>query len=472
MIELTPNLDITKRTPLYEQLYEYMKNEMLQGHIQKGVRLPSVRALSKYLGISRNTVEAAYAQLVAEGYVESKPRQGFIVKEFDKECLPKPLFQKTYETPKPAETVKQAYDFRYGNIDIAHFPMKAWRACMNEAMDTPPEQLLWYGERQGDIELREQIAHYLFQARGIHCSYEQIVIGAGIHQMTGLLCQLFSQETDTIAMENPSYDGIRTVFANHRYRVVPISLEKDGLNITELEKSEATVIYVTPSHQLPLGMVLPIGKRQKLLKWAEKTDGFIIEDDYDSEFRYEGKSIPSLKALDTQDRVIYVGTFSKVLTPAIRVCYMVLPVRLLEVFQNTFYNYNQPVATIVQKALALFMKKGYLERHIRKMRNVYAKKRQALIAAIDENFGTDATIIGEKAGLHLLVRFRHVTDVSGLVERAKNEGINIYSAAKYWFDPTTSPPPYILLGFGGMSEHEIKEGVRQLREIVRSDSVS
>ncbi|WP_027409065.1 PLP-dependent aminotransferase family protein [Anoxybacteroides tepidamans] len=465
MIELTPHLDSRQRTPLYEQLYEYMKREMMQGHLSAGTALPSVRALSKHLRISRNTVEAAYAQLVAEGYIESQPRKGFVVKELDDDVVPIVALKPTV-TPAPLPSVKPRYDFRYGHIDVSQFPLRAWRACMNEALDAPPEELLWYGERQGEIGLRQQIARYLFQARGIHCSYEQIVIGAGIHQMTGLLCQLFSPKTNVVAMENPSYDGIRTVFANHRYRLIPISLDKDGLNIAALEESDANIAYVTPSHQLPLGMVLPIGKRQKLLKWAEAKNAFIIEDDYDSEFRYEGKPIPALKALDTQDRVIYIGTFSKMLTPALRVCYMVLPVRLLPTFQQTFHNYNQPVATVVQKALALFMQKGHLERHIRKMRNVYAKKRQALIEVIREQFGEKADIIGDKAGLHLLVRFRHIEDVEELVVGAKSEGIHIYSASKYWFDPARVAPPYILLGFGGMSESDIREGVRRLKKIV------
>lgn len=465
MMELTPHLDAAKRIPLYEQLYEYMKQEILQGHIQKETRLPSIRALSRHLGISRNTVEAAYAQLVAEGYVDSVPRQGFVVKEIEKECWANVLLT-TYATSSQTNTEKPRYDFRYGNIDVTHFPYKAWRACMNEAMDAPLEELLWYGERQGDRKLRQEIARYLFQSRGIHCSDEQIVIGAGIHQIVGMLCQLFSPEMDMIAMENPSYDGVRSVFANHRYSIVPIPLEKDGVNVDALEASNATVVYVTPSHQLPLGMVLPIGKRQKVLSWADRANAFIVEDDYDSEFRYEGKPIPALKALDTCDRVLYLGTFSKVLTPAIRVCYMVLPVRLLETFQTKFSCYNQPVATVVQRALALFMEKGHLDRHIRKMRNVYAKKRQELITAINENFGQNATIIGEKAGLHLLVRLSHVTDVSSFIERAKQKGIHIYSAAKYWFDPATSPPPYILLGFGGMSIQQITEGVRLLREVM------
>jgi GntR family transcriptional regulator / MocR family aminotransferase len=466
MMELTPDLDANKPMPLYMQLYDYIKNKILQGHIRKGTTLPSIRVLSKHLGISRNTVESAYGQLIAEGYVESKPRVGLIVKELDEELQPNLRQLKTYEIIANEQYVdKPKYDFRYGNIDTANFPMKVWRKCMNEALDAELEQILWYGERQGDIELRQQIAHYLFQARGIHCSYKQIVINSGIHQMTGLLCQLFSQQKDIIAMENPSYDGIRSVFMNHHYQIIPISLKEDGLNVDELEKSNANMVYVTPSHQLPLGMVLPIGKRQKLLRWAAKKNAFIIEDDYDSEFRYENKPIPALKALDTQDRVIYLGTFSKVLTPAIRVSYMVLPHQLVEVFQKKFHNYNQPVATMIQKALAIFMKQGHLERHIRKMRNIYAKKQQTLITAIRENFGDSATIIGEKAGLHLLIQLNNDYDVDDLVKKAENAGIKVYSAAKYWFGDVSSPPPYILLGFGGMSEFDIMEGIRLLKKV-------
>ena len=463
MFELIPHLDATKGAPLYLQLYEYIKTQILQGHLKPGDYLPSVRALSNHLGISRNTVEGAYAQLKAEGYVESKPRVGLIINELDEEIHPLPKTKHEIKSSEKQTTSKPKYDFRYGNIDTEHFPMKLWRKCMNEAMDMEREQILWYGERQGDSELREQIKDYIFKARGIQCSLDQIIIGAGIHQMAGLLCQLFS--TNTIAIENPSYDGIRSVFQNHQFSLLPISLEKDGINIEELEKSPSKIVYVTPSHQLPMGMVLPIGKRQKLLSWAVKNKGFIIEDDYDSEYRYESKPIPALKAFDTHDRVIYLGTFSKVLTPALRVSYMVLPSTLLKAFQRKFHRYNQPVSTIIQKALALFMKYGYLERHIRKMRTIYAKKQQVLIQTIHECFGEKATIIGEKAGLHLLIQINDVKNVERFVQKAEEAGIKIYSAAKYWFDHTKTPPPYLLLGFGGLSEKEIQEGIRLLKDI-------
>jgi GntR family transcriptional regulator/MocR family aminotransferase len=465
MIELSPVLDATKRTPLYLQLYEYLKTEMVNGNIAKGSKLPSIRTLSDHLGISKNTVECAYQQLLAEGYIESKPRVGFIVKELDEELPPLSLPSKFRNTVIPSNEQKPRYDFRYGHIDTTHFPMKAWRKCMNEALEMDPEKILWYGERKGDMALRQEIGNYLYQARGIHCSPEQIIIGSGIHQMTGLLCQLLDARHDMIAMENPSYDGIRSVFINHHFQVLPISLEEDGLNIEELETSNANVVYVTPSHQLPLGMVLPIGKRQKLLKWATKNSAWIIEDDYDSEFRYESKPIPALKALDMQDRVIYLGTFSKVLTPSIRVSYMVLPNGLLERFSQLFYNYHQPVSTMIQKTLYLFMKYGYFERHIRKMRHMYAKKQQTLITAIHEHFGDNATIIGEKAGLHLLVHLKNHHDVDELVIKAEEAGIKVYSTTKYWFGKNGTRPSYVLLGFGGMNEKDIIDGVRCLKNV-------
>ena len=465
MIELTPELDVGKQQPLYMQLYVYIRTQIVQGNIEKGNKLPSIRQLSKHLGISRNTVETAYAQLIAEGYVESKPRIGVIVKELDEEIFPSLKLSQLNKSITVQKTEKIKYDFRYGNIDTAHFPLKIWRKCINEALDRERDGMFWYGERQGDVELRQQIAHYLFQSRGIHCSYEQIVIGSGIHQITGLLCQLFKGQAPKIAMENPCYDGIRSVFVNHNFQIIPIPLEDDGINIKELTSCNARLAYVTPSHQLPLGMVLPIGKRQKLLRWAVHSSAYIIEDDYDSEFRYESKPIPALKALDTHDRVIYLGTFSKVLTPSIRVSYLVLPRPLLTAFQKTFHNYNQPVATLIQQALAEFMKQGHLERHIRKMRTIYARKQKTLIRTLHECFGERVDIIGEKAGLHLLIQIKGFSHVRELVEKAESAGIKVYSAAKYWHGDTSTPPTFILLGFGGMEETGIIDGIRELKMV-------
>jgi GntR family transcriptional regulator / MocR family aminotransferase len=462
VVELQPILDSTNGTPLYMQLYTYIKEEIANGHLKKGSKLPSIRVLSQHLAISKTTVETAYQQLLAEGYIESKPRVGFIVQELEEPLAPQvPQIDVLAEAPK---TNPILYNFRYGHIDLDHFPLKTWRKCLLAAMDAERSEWLWYGDRQGDIDLREEIQRYLYYARGIHCSPEQIVIGSGTPQLIGLLCQLFDFRHDVVALENPCYNVIRTVFQNHHFSILPIELEEDGLNIEQLQTTNAKVVYVTPSHQLPLGMVLPIGKRQKLLKWAQQSNGFIIEDDYDSEFRYGSKPIPALKALDTEDRVVYIGTFSKVFTPAIRTSYMVLPQRLLARFHERCANYHQTVATIIQKALARFMREGHFERHVRRMRTIYAKKRQALIGAIREYFGDQATIIGDKAGLHLLVEIKD-KDAAELVQKAEKAGILVYSAAKYWFGNGGTPPPYLLLGFGGMSEKDIRAGISELKRV-------
>jgi GntR family transcriptional regulator / MocR family aminotransferase len=462
MVELQPILDSTNGTPLYMQLYTYIKEEIANGYLKKGSKLPSIRALSQHLAISKTTVETAYQQLLAEGYIESKPRVGFIVQE-----LEEPLAPQVSQIDVLSEVPKNKpirYNFRYGRIDLVHFPLKTWRKCLLAAMDAERSELLWYGDRQGDIGLREEIQRYLYYARGIRCSAEQIIIGSGTPQLIGLLCQLFDFQHDVVALENPCYNVIRIVFQNYHFPIIPIELEEDGLNIDQLQATNAKIVYVTPSHQLPLGMVLPIGKRQKLLKWAQQSNGFIIEDDYDSEFRYGSRPIPALKALDTEDRVVYIGTFSKVFTPAIRTSYMVLPNGVLQRFHERCADYHQTVPTIIQQALARFMREGHFDRHLRRMRTIYAKKRQALIGAIREHFGDQATIIGDKAGLHLLVKIKD-KDAADLVQKAEQAGILVYSAAKYWFGNGGTPPSYILLGFGGMSEEEIREGVRALKEV-------
>ncbi|OXB92059.1 PLP-dependent aminotransferase family protein [Parageobacillus galactosidasius] len=461
-MELQPILDPTNGTPLYMQLYMYIKEEITNGHLQKGSKLPSIRALSQHLGISKNTVETAYQQLLAEGYIESKPRVGFIVQELEEPLAPQ--VSQIDVLPEAPKSTPIRYNFRYGHIDLDHFPMKTWRKCLLAAIDAERSELLWYGDRQGDIGLRKEIQRYLYHARGIRCSAEQIIIGSGTPQLIGVLCQLFDLRHDAVALENPCYNVIRTMFQNHHFSVIPIELEEDGLNIDQLQTTNAKVVYVTPSHQLPLGMVLPIGKRQKLLKWAQQANGFIIEDDYDSEFRYGSKPIPALKALDTEDRVVYIGTFSKVFTPAIRTSYMVLPQHLLERFHERCSNYHQTVATVVQKALAHFMREGHFERHVRRMRTIYAKKRQALIEAIREYFGDQATIIGDKAGLHLLVKIKG-KDTIELVQKAEQAGILVYSAAKYWFGNRGTPPSYLLLGFGGMNEADIRTGISELKRV-------
>jgi GntR family transcriptional regulator/MocR family aminotransferase len=266
-------------------------------------------------------------------------------------------------------------------------------------------------------------------------------------------------------MENPGYDGVRFVFESYQCQLVPISLEADGINIDELECSFAKCAYVTPSHQFPMGMILPIQKRLKLLHWASRNQKYIIEDDYDGEFRYQGQPIPSLKSLDTNDNVIYLGTFSKAFLPAARVSYMVLPELLAERHQAELSFYNQTVSPLIQEALFRFMKEGYFGRHIRKMRKIYQGKQRALLEAIELFLGDRVRVIGQKAGLHILVEFKGI-DSRELIGKAEKLGVKIYLTDKYWMNKSPGSTQPIILGYGGLKENDIHLGIEKLAHAI------
>lgn len=460
-VNLTPFIKKDGSISLYLQLYHYFRDEIEHGRLKVGIKLPSIRQLSQTLNISRNTVETAYQQLVAEGYVESKEKSGLYVLEIDdfrkeQSKMPKDA-PKTTLRPDPRHVI----DFQYGDIELDRFPLKVWKKCVVEAMENPIQEVFSYGEKQGHFGLRSEIAGYLHQARGISCSADQIILSAGTQTAISLLCQLLGLTNKEVAMENPGYDGVRFVFESHQCTLVPISIESDGINLDELEESSAKCTYVTPSHQFPLGMILPIQKRIKLLQWAVRNQSYIIEDDYDGEFRYQGQPIPSLKSLDTNDNVIYLGTFSKAFLPAARVSYMVLPVALIKRFHSEFFFFNQTVSPLIQEALNRFMMEGHFSRHIRKMRKIYQGKQKAILEAIKLFFGDHVRVIGQKAGLHILVEFKGI-DSRELVSKAKELGVTIYLTEKYWMkNPSYSSQP-IILGYGGLKEEAIHIGIQKL----------
>ncbi|MCY8088289.1 PLP-dependent aminotransferase family protein [Bacillus sonorensis] len=464
MIELTPLLNKKLGIPLYIQLYEYIKKDIEEGSIPQGAVLPSIRYLSEHLKVSKNTVENAYGQLAAEGYTESKPRSGIKVLPLEKPLLPLTQYNDVARSGRCDSGQKPAapYDFTYGDIDLNHFPYKVWKRCLQDVLTSGEPDLFLYDAHQGDLGLRQELAKYLFQARGVRCSPEQIVICSGTQHAVSLLCQLLSNRGRRVAAENPGYDGVRSVFLNHGWEVRPIGLEADGIDLKQLAESRAKLTYVTPSHQFPYGMVLPIQKRLKLLEWAHHHGAYIIEDDYDSEFRYQGRPIPSLKALDTKENVIYLGTFSKSFLPSARLSYIVLPEELTGPFCEKFRRYSQPSSPIIQRAMYLFMKEGHFERHIRKMKKVYQEKHKTLLSAIDKYFGDQVQIIGQKAGLHIVIKAnKHAGDV---ISKAEKQGVKVYPVSDFWIDPEDSPSSMVMAGFGGLSEMEIEEGIKRLQK--------
>jgi GntR family transcriptional regulator / MocR family aminotransferase len=458
MIDLTPNLDSQSSKPLYIQLYTYIKEEIKGRSLAPHTKLPSKRKLASHLQISQNTIEAAYEQLVAEGYIETLPRKGFFVCEVEPSLI-------TVESPLPYVEEKSyrnqdfTYDFTNTGIDTEAFPFGIYRKLSNDVLRKDNEKVLLLGHPQGEWELREAIAKYLFESRGVRCSPSQIVIGAGTPYLLGKVFQLL--EGSIFAVENPGYHRKLVSFEKKPEEVKMIPLDQDGLVLSKLEESKANVAIVTPSHQFPCGMIMPIARRMQLLKWAEqKENRYIIEDDYDSEFRYTGKPIPALQGLDANEKVIYIGTFSKALLPSLRVSYMVLPKPLVQTYQTDFFFYTQSVSRVDQEILSRFIQEEHWEKHIHKMRVVYQKKRNVLVSAISTYFPKSVEVIGQDSGLHILLRPNNEMTEAELISQAAKYSIKVYPVSTFGeFDNGT-----VLLGFAILTEEKIQEAIQLLSE--------
>lgn len=467
MLQLTPKLDEGSKEALYHQLYRYIRDEMIAGRIPANARLPSIRGLAEALGVSRTPVALAYDQLLAEGYVISKPRSGLYAAELEignrtqiserPSATPSP--SRAYHA-SPTETVR--YDFGYGSIDVHHFPWTKWRRLVNQCLLPENNRMLLYGDWQGEAELRRHIAQYLHQTRGVRCTPDQIVIGAGTYHSLDLLFQLIKREVTTLAIEAAVNDGVKSLVEQYPFACHPLGLEEDGISIQDVIHSTADAVYVTPSHQFPFGMTLSIGKRMKLLKWATEHSAYIIENDYDGEFRYGTRPIPSLQSLDESDRVIYLGTFSRALGPAFRLSYLVLPPSLLDRFWTKQHSYDQLASPILQKALLLFMQSGDFDRHMRKMRTLYQRKHDALLEALTTFFPSSAKVIGAGSGLHVLLQPGNGMDEADLVQAAEQVGVKVYPTSVYALSSEWALPSTVLLGFGGLAETEIRAGVKLL----------
>ncbi|MFD2368561.1 PLP-dependent aminotransferase family protein [Brevibacillus sp. GCM10020057] len=475
MLEFSPHL-VEGSEALYLQLYRYFCAEIQSRRLPSGMRLPSVRALSQHLRVSKTTVETAYHQLLAEGYLESRERSGFYVVdvEWDEPVTtgrrrPVPPASSgqdgTCLVSAPAKKIR--YDFHQARVDAEHFPFDIWRRYSNQCMQQENSGVLYYGDRQGELVLREEIARYLRQARGVQAAAEQVVIGAGTQTMITLLGFLFGLRGQMVAMEDPGYHGVRTVFQQLGFQVQPIPLEEDGIDVEALGKSGARLVYITPSHQDPTGIVMPYAKRLKLLQWAKRTGSYIMEDDYDGEFRYNGRPIPSLQGLDTEGRVIYLGTFSKALLPTIRISYMVLPPPLLAVFKEKLQDFDQSASRVHQETLALFMKNGDWARHIRKMRTLYRKKHEVLLNVLQQELGEHIRIMGQDAGMSVTVEVRSAYSSAQLAQLAEAAGIRVHPACHKWLIPAPDRLPSFQLGFGGQSAEDIEAGIRLLAQTWR-----
>ncbi len=450
-------LDKSTAKPLYEQLYLGIKDAIIHKQIEVGTKLPSKKRLAEFLNISQTTIEIAYAQLMAEGYVESKPRIGFFVEEIDE----LPYIEKDLLN-MPVEKVEKKivqFDFHPGKIDPDSFPFSLWRKYAKNLYDSSSKEFLQIGDPQGEFALRAEISKYLYQSRGIVCNPEQIVIGSGTEQLLPMILRLLENDSK-FALENPGYSAIPKIQLQNRAISIPV--DENGLMVDELEKTNANVVYITPSHQFPTGAVLSATRRTQLLNWAAKDENrYIIEDDYDSEFRYIGKPIPALHGLDQNNKVIYIGTFTKSLMPSLRVAYFVLPSPLLQKYKETFSFYSATVPRFDQHILANFMRDGYFSKHLNRMRKIYRKKHEKL-TRIFETYYPDITITGDQAGMHILISVPLSKSENQLKQIAAKDHIAIYPVSDYLLSPIDYKYPTFLLGFGGIPLDQIEKGIHQL----------
>lgn len=452
MIPLHPE----SRTPLYEQLYLALAEQIRSGELAPGRPLPGRRTMAEQLGVSVNTVDTAYQMLAAEGLADSRPRRGFFVQETGgmlKSAAP--VRPQPCPVPTGPATPSFRYDLSTTGIDTALFPARSWGRIQRDLLYNSP-QLLQRGEAQGDAELRAAIADYLGSYRGVRCTPEQVVVGAGIEYLLGCLAHLFAG--GTAAVENPGYSRARAVLQNSGIPCLPADIDKSGLSAASLAETGANLCYITPSHHFPTGVTMPAPRRAQLLAWAREQPGrYILEDDYDSEFRFDIRPLPSLQGMAGPDGpVVYLTTFSKSLAPGIRIACMVLPGPLLDRYRQDFALYSNTVSRFEQQTLSRFMTGGYFTRHLARMRLTYKKRMEHLTAALTDALGPGLVIRGRHSGLHLLLTLPGAGGEARMVSGAAGAGVRLHGLSEYYLArPELCPPDTVVAGYAALAEEDI-----------------
>lgn len=452
---LTLSLEADSSVPLYEQLYLHIRQAIVDDTLTTGTKLPSKRKLGEFLDVSQTTVELAYAQLLAEGYIESLPRKGFYV-------LPQEeLYVRRGSSVIEPLPVKKTYEFDLypSQIDTTAFPFERWRRHLKQVVSEEHHDLLSLGSVQGDFVLRQEIATYLYHSRGVHCSPEQIVVGSGTEQLLPQLLELLP-DTTTFGIEDPGYPLTRQLFAHQRRTFIPIPVDESGVRVDLVEQASIDALYVTPAHQFPTGTILSVSRRQRLLNWASERQTYVIEDDYDSEFRYSGKPIPSLQSMDQNERVVYLSTFSKSLMPSLRIGYMVLPPPLLNRYRERYRHFTCSVPRFEQHTLAEFMATGDFEKHLNRMRKTYRRKLEIIIAAF-KPYEPVVSVTGASAGLHVVLSVHTSATSEELKRLAETSNIRINAMTDYRIESSDTIPQF-LFGFAALSEETLPAAVSAL----------
>lgn len=465
------HLSLAGRLHLGRQIYEQLRGLILEGRLCGGERLPATRSLAQRLGVSRNTVSNAYERLMAEGYLRGRIGDGTYVAEGApwgrSEAFPR---ADATEVPAPsarwpaARSAALPYDFLLGVPDVARFPFDVWRRFSNQALRSLAKEMTLYGAPEGLSELREAIAGYIAFTRGVRCRAEDVIVTNGAQQALDLVGRVLIEPGTVIAAEEPGYPPARSLFTALGGRVVGVPVDDDGLMVERLP-TQASLAYVTPSHQFPLGVPLSLPRRIALIEWAAAKGAIVIEDDYDSEFRFEGRSLEALQSLDSAGCVVHVGSFSKVLSPALRLGFLIVPPALREsiVAMKRLTDWQSPVHT--QMVLAAFIRTGHLSKHIRMMRRIYEQRRHILLDRLAADFHTWLDPAPGVAGLHVAATFKCRVEVGPLVTVARTHGVGVYDLGRFYAE---SPPTAgLIFGYGGIEEGAIRQGLTRLRELVQ-----
>lgn len=460
MYMLIYDFDKRGKIPIYEYLYKCIKKDILCGRISPNEKLPSKREMAKDNGISVVTVENAYAQLIVEGYIYTKEKKGYYAGEIaggysDKEIK--------YSRDKEIKRQEWLVDFSSNHIMYDSFPFATWSKVMRQTLLDQEKSFLSSPPPNGVLELREAIAEHLQHFRGMNVNPDNIIVGAGTEYLYSIIVQLLGHNR-MIAVEDPGYKKIGKVYESNGVKCLHIKVDKEGINIDDLIGSNASAVHISPSHHFPTGRVMPVARRHQLLKWANENKSYIIEDDYDSEFRFSGRPIPTIADIDNS-RVIYMNTFSKTLAPSIRIAYMVLPDRLMEKFRDKLSFYSSTVSGFEQYTLTNFISRGYFERHINRMRNYYREYRNKIINAIKNSpIYSKVTIEEENAGLHFILGIKHKINDKKFVQTLKENDINISSVSDYCYNDLKEFRHKFIINYSAVEEEKLKKALEIMDE--------
>lgn len=453
------NLENRGEIPLYEYLYICIKTDILEGKIQPFEKLPSKRNMAKNYGISVITVENAYAQLMVEGYIFSKEKKGYFASEIVGQHIEQEKV--TFEQPKPEK--EWFVNFNSNHVMYDSFPFATWSKLMRKTLLDEENSFLESPNPKGVWELRVAIAQHLNRFRGIQVNPDNIIVGAGMEYLYSIVVHLLGHSR-MIAVEDPGYLKVFKVYESNGVKCIHINVDRQGLDVEELKKHNAIAVHISPSHHFPTGIIMPAARRHQLIKWASENNSYIIEDDYDSEFRFFGRPIPAMAQINPE-RVIYMNTFSKTLAPSIRIAYMILPDKLMKKYEKKLNFYSSTVSGFEQYTLASFISQGYYERHINRMRNYYREYRRIIISAIKNSpVNPLVTIEEDNAGLHFILGIKKEIDEGTFMKKLKDNNINISSVSEFCYNNKDGYKNKFIINYSAIDSNKLKKALDIMAE--------